>query len=87
MYGAGAVALIFVPLTVTAAPSPFGQAAGEGNVPKLCAVEQLSLAGCAYALRLIKNAESIGKYLKKVVFNNQVVRILKYSLFRKTIGI
>lgn len=52
MYGAGAVALIFVPLTVTAAPSPFGQAAGEGNVPKLCAVEQLSLAGCANAIAL-----------------------------------
>jgi len=52
VYGAGAVALIVVPLKVTAAPSPFGQAAGEGNVPKLCAVEQLSLAGCANAIAL-----------------------------------
>ena len=52
MYGAGAVALIFVPLTVTVEPIPLGQAAGLGNVPKLCAVEQLSLAGCAYAIAL-----------------------------------
>ena len=35
MYGAGAVALIFVPLTVMVAPIPLGQAAGLGNVPKV----------------------------------------------------
>ena len=47
VYGEGAVALILVPLAVTAAPSPLGQAAGDGSVPRLCAVEHSSLAGCA----------------------------------------
>lgn len=45
MYGDGAVAPIVVPTTLTDEPTPLGQAAGFGKVPKFCAVEQLSFEG------------------------------------------